>query len=803
MPLDSGDVAFCSNRKEVVFYSRRMRKIWAVDWDRNTTASTSTQNKYFFPLSELGVVQVVHFMCIPEKSAFQVLGVKADQTRVLLTFRGGESFYASRRLHSVVPVESSTRMIHYTVNGNIITTVCSNMYNDGGAKSFIITYIDGPHFKILRDGQTSNFSSQISATSLLGVTSSKTHSVEFISPIQIPVITPQKKYPNQVGTVIDLDVATGNNIGPIINVTATDSAGAVSTLVKVKGRVNIVREMIVDPTLFVQWKREYHVRMVANSVPLPNSLRPFIDALGKLPVTISPSCGARYANNPFPAIHAAVEIDAADVAVVTRTIDPSGSPFNTHYNVDLLTGNGSTGVNTCQFVSSPSLYRASFTFDTLVATSLGKIVTMAVSPVFDNARPPTNDTSNKFIRLVSFTRSPSSNSFMNTAEATVHAWESKLLGNYSIVNDGDKHAVIIGTYINTPGICVAKWDMASNLSTIPCMQSSVLFPFVVNSANEPRLPLINWLKCWPKAVNVVTCYLDTEDSIKSIFDLTLSNFTSPFTDPIVSIVRLFDIEVPAGFEFFKVERGKDHYGFEARRQGALAATSSSVGSMFAQCSQIIAIYKPAKQKELYTAVPCDKTFSDFPIEFSIENYDSKDYITYKFNQYDRVITAQSGALVSINYVAELGPATLNITSSLDPTAVKVNFFGINSALSTPAPGQFLPSLTTLLDDYVYAVATPITPTGTTTTGTTPSSSTSSPSIFSSPLLYIGVVGGIGMIFVMVYLYHCCKQKLANRVSKPDYRRSENEQIDGKYSGPKGKNGKNFEYDDVDARLIFM
>ena len=137
------------------------------------------------------------------------------------------------------------------------------------------------------------------------------------------------------------------------------------------------------------------------------------------------------------------------------------------------------------------------------------------------------------------------------------------------------------------------------------------------------------------------------------------------------------------------------------------------------------------------------------------------------------------------------------------TPIIVNFFGINSVLSTTVSGQFLPSVTTLLDDYVYAVATPITPTGTTTTGTTPSSSTSSPSIFSSPLFYIGVVGGIGLIILLVYLYHCCKQKLANRVSKPDYRRSENEQIDGKYSGPKGKNGKNFEYDDVDARLIFM
>ena len=145
MKMESRDLTFCASKNEMVFYSPKTRRIMGQRWESRNLAGVP-ENKLYYPLNDYGITYVQHFNCIPEKGIFQILGINADGKKQVVTFRGGESTRAGRRVHSITPVEDSVTYIESGFNFDYVITVASFPGIVSEKRSFIVTYPEGPIF---------------------------------------------------------------------------------------------------------------------------------------------------------------------------------------------------------------------------------------------------------------------------------------------------------------------------------------------------------------------------------------------------------------------------------------------------------------------------------------------------------------------------------------------------------------------------------------------------------------------------------------------------------------------------------
>ena len=145
MRMESKDLSFCASKNEMVFYSPKTRRIMGQRWESRTSAGVP-ENKLYYPLNDYGITYVQHFNCIPEKGIFQILGINSDGKKQIVTFRGGESTRAGRRVHSITPVEDSVTFIESGFNFDYVVTIASFPGLVTEKRSFIVTYPEGPIF---------------------------------------------------------------------------------------------------------------------------------------------------------------------------------------------------------------------------------------------------------------------------------------------------------------------------------------------------------------------------------------------------------------------------------------------------------------------------------------------------------------------------------------------------------------------------------------------------------------------------------------------------------------------------------
>jgi hypothetical protein len=208
LEVDMDGLTYCTCRTEIVIYNRRLRKIYAQRWDRNITSGVQTQNRFFFPLADAGVVHVNQFLCLAKASMFQVLGTTITGGKVLVTFRAGESQVATRRIHSIQNLDPKIKMIDASVNNSVVVTVCSGPGNMLQQRYIVYTYIDGPLvFVNTTNVVTSPLQVPITMTNPVSSKADQI-SLEIAQPMLTPVITPQKIYINQAGTTFNIDEAT-------------------------------------------------------------------------------------------------------------------------------------------------------------------------------------------------------------------------------------------------------------------------------------------------------------------------------------------------------------------------------------------------------------------------------------------------------------------------------------------------------------------------------------------------------------------------------------------------------------------
>ena len=146
LKMSQQDIAYCVNRNEAIFYNPKTRLLYAQKWLRSL--GMPVYNQYLYPLEEYGVVYIIQFNCIPEKSLFQILGSTSAGKKLLITYFGGDSQQMAKRVHSVVEVDPNTNFIEHGYNGQYIVTVATVPGDNTARRAFVITYPDGPFFYV-------------------------------------------------------------------------------------------------------------------------------------------------------------------------------------------------------------------------------------------------------------------------------------------------------------------------------------------------------------------------------------------------------------------------------------------------------------------------------------------------------------------------------------------------------------------------------------------------------------------------------------------------------------------------------
>ena len=373
-----------------------------------------------------------------------------------------------------------------------------------------------------------------------------------------------------------------------------------------------------------------------------------------------------------------VSLSGMEAAVISRSKLTTASNFT--YSVYYLYKNTATTPNTHISASSYAIF--GFTIDyqvmQVVALPNNDLVVAVASYTYGL---------NQYIRLISLTFMPLTKTYIKGVECMLYATESKEIGNFTLTHNGNGRPVIVTTYLNSPGVAINQWDLVSTETYFTWSNK------VFDSIN--RIPMISYLKCWPKSSGKIECFFNTEDITDYIFELTLN--LSPFVDPVAQAVKISEIEVPPLFSVVKVDRGSGHVGVLFNRtdnaslwtnQRRRLQTTLTI-DLYSACQTLLLVYKPSKSKYVYSGVSCSEYVSYPYVDFALREMGGTDYIYF---------TALSTNNLLVNSIS---PATITLLQQIpSPDLLKLSFIGLTGSNSTVVA----PLSTTL--DQVFGVSPP-------------------------------------------------------------------------------------------------
>lgn len=668
MYIPSQNTAFCAIKNEIIFFTPKTRSILVNKMIRVPTGVTLPQNKLYLPVAEYGISYLQQFNCIPEKGIFQVLGVDSAKNKYLINFRGGDSTNGARRVHSVVKLASTASFLETAFNGEYIVSVVNSPGKIDVVRNFVYTYPEGPKFIVDNTNMKDSYDVSISSSSQSSATSSAVVKVEIVNPTYKAEVKPRETFQISEGKTIYLDQVS-NIVGPVMDIKIEGTDASKVKLVKrnnkykgyTGGETTTADRVFAEQDFMVlMWSGSKYKIMGDPAMTKTTGDNPSaITTVSS--VNIKEATLIRYGNLDQQAI------------LVTRIY--SGTTYK--YSVTHLsrTTNNVTPVTyTYNFVQSDNLYETTTDYDSLQAVTINDqdvIVALKMKKAFNS----------NYIRLLSF-KKDTGNKFLFRGTTILTVDSTKEIGGHTLVWNGKDKASVVAFYKDYDYLIYGEWDgVATTTKFRPSMTKIKL------SDTESITFFTNGLRCWTGATaGTLECYVDAAGVGDYLVTMTLDASGKLEVDPITSIVKTGDFEMPPLFEVKRVDRGKEHYGFLMTKSAINSATSPSTRRLlqsmaldkFSDCTNIIVFFKPTVGRFIYTGITCSEWGNNTNIDFAME-YDTNEYVYItKWPASNpavrRVLQTSTNDRVGANYLA---PIQVTVNQAIDPNQVKLTFLGLN------------------------------------------------------------------------------------------------------------------------------
>jgi len=675
MHLENRDISFCVCKEEIIMYNKRLRRLYAQPF--YSGAGIPAYDQYLFPLKDYPVSDVLQLVCIPEKSMFQVLALKQDSSKVVMTFRGGESKIHPRRVHSVVNVPATTDFIDYGLSARYIITVASSPGDNTVQRPLIFTYTNSPDIYIDNTGKTADYSFTISMNSGAS-TATETIQVKIVKPTLAPTGSAK-------GEKIEFSIGKMASLENLINI-----GGALSD-VSVSGNP--------APTGISLVKRSnFHRGFATGEVAHPDKLLVEKDFLASMNLRSSlkiygdPTVALAGSINPLLIMELKGSI--RDIAMVRHGLHDQAvvvyKMFNNgryEFGLVLVTKITEYGMRSVYKTNHyPRLFTSREDYEDMQAISVnGGDVSVALSSQ--------SQISNNFIKLLNFRRSPATNSYVLATNANLVFKTDRPLTSYSFVYVGGMRSAIFATVTGALGFQVAIWDGYS--SGVTLVNSTTKFD-LGNGVSE--LSLLNKIRCFPIEEWKIECFAETANVNHFLFAVAVNkNYeSSATTEYITSVTKIGEIEIPPQFTTTKVSKGKEFYGLLLKKTDASnifprtrRVLQGITMESYSTCANIILTYKPKISKFSYAAITCSNWHNTPNIDFDLEEIGGRDFVFFgrpkapkppTSTNSRRALQIADNQRIIAHYLST--PMILLANTNFDPANAFIDLIGLNGKDST-------------------------------------------------------------------------------------------------------------------------
>lgn len=675
MYIPSQDLAFCAIKNEIIFFSQKTKQILVNKMIRVPTGITLPQNKLYLPVSEFGINYIQQFNCIPEKGIFQILGVDSTKNKFLINFRGGDSTNGARRVHSVIKVAATSTFLETAFNNDFIVSVVSTPGKIDVARNFVYTYFDGPKFIVDNTNAKESYDVAITSTTSSSASSTTTVRVEIVSPMYKAEVKARDQFQITEGKTIFLDQVSTIN-GPVMDIKVEGNDASKVKLIKRNNKhkgYNGGDSTTTADRVFAD--EDFMVLMWTGS---------------KLKIMGDPALTKTTGTNPVEVLTessinvkeaALIKYGALDNQAILVTRVYSDTTYK--YSIYHLSRTAGKDANTYvyNYVKSENLYQTPSEFDSLqVATINDQTVVIALKMK--------RSFNSNYVRLVSFQKD-TGNKFKYLASTIVPALDTtKEIGGHSLVWDGNSNVALVAFYKDTENFIYATWNGMTSTPN-PTFRPSVTKVKFADS--DLRSISANYLRCWTGSTKgTLDCIVDAQGVVDHLLTFTPEPTQKGELDPIMTITKSADFEMPPLFEIKRTDRGKEHYGFLLKRSPINVETAASRRLLqqtmaldaYKDCNNIIVFFKPSAGRYIYTGITCSEWGNNTNVDFAME-YETNEYIYItKFPKAPapapvvarRVLQTSENDRIGANYLA---PIQVTVTGAVDPTQVKFTFIGLN------------------------------------------------------------------------------------------------------------------------------
>ena len=683
IPIGNSNVGFCSCKNEIILYNPRNRKIWAMRFDQGQSGASTNGNAFYFPISDYRIVNILQFNCIPEKGVFQILGQDSDSKKYIITYRGGDSISAPRRVHSIQPVEMDTYFIESGFNFDYIVTSASSVGLASVKRSFVVVYPEGPFFTVDNTNSAANYEITIKASTLNGEKNIDVEGkikINIIPPKTFATLTPISKFEVRPNTTIILDEVSKID-GPVLDIKlATENPNIKLTKRNNKHKAYDFGEATVPDRIYVE--KDFMVVQYGESKIKIYGDHAAIKATMPKELLILTTLGTRITFQ-YKDVALIGYGNSKDSILVVKYYDTASSTYN--YEIYQLIKTESNNTVAYSYNLSPQVLSTKTDYDSL------QLATLAENEVIIALRNKKSYISN-FIKLYSFQRDPSGNSFRLNSSTTVLSRGVKEIGWYSLVSNSNGQVIVMTHYQGFAGFTAGIWDGKTDAKVyLADTQKTVKL-----SETEDKHLLINYLKCWPKVTLTIECMIDTEGIVDYVLGFVFENTTAGTMpdDIIKSINKVSEFIMPPQFEIKRADRTDKYFGLLLKKTAANKATSAArilqntVVDKFTDCDYNIAIYK-TDRNYLFTGITCSQFDKFDKVDFAMES-DGREYVYFTKNFVAPAPTPkrilQTKETIGANFLSSV---IVEITGPVIADDVKFNFIGLNGEASPENQGLTL------------------------------------------------------------------------------------------------------------------
>ena len=660
---------YCPTAGETIVYSPKTMTVYSQPFDQ--LIGVAVKDQYSLSLKDYGIVKIDQFLCAAEKGVAHILGYDANKNRILLTLKGGNSWNAATRVHSVVTLDPTVQFISYSYGEDYLVVVGGSPGDLAVKRSFTLLYTGGPFVMIDNVNKTANYSLTITGNSG-SASASDTIAVEVVNQTNSTAPKVVTQFPSiQQGTTINLETAL-NLSGPVMDIVINGDANGSFNLTK---RNNQHKGFSTgDPTRpnKIMVRRDFIALLYARSV-----LRVYGDPTQAVagstgPVSILNITGTirnftmtRYGSGENGILCIKEFISGTytfSLYLLLKTYDSAGKPI---YSSTAFRG----------------IYTTKDDYKDLHIAQISNV------DVVISMRAPSKIATNNFKLL--YIKYVNGNFVLSGAAAAIPP-PGKSPNSFSLVDLNNSRVAIAACSRGQPGVMFAVWNLATSQTYFRETTKNVTL--LDNSSVKLS---IDFLKCYSAGTLKLNCIFHTSGTTDYMVEVTFDPMSDVTGEYISSMNQTGEFEMPLSWDVSKIERGTDNIALLISRNQAYKMFNNVTGSRrllqqkvidsLDTCNNAILIYRPKISKFVYTGITCSEWGNATGLDFAMEKFNGRDHVFFTLAgtalPYRRLLQGgnTTNNSVSSNYIANATLQVLN--NNFDPAKVGISIVGFTGQAS--------------------------------------------------------------------------------------------------------------------------